>query len=49
MSSVAEIVDDVRVRGDDALREWAVQLDGAEPSRAEPAKNNRRGVPWGMN
>ena len=37
MSSVAEIVDDVRVRGDEALREWAVALDGAEPARAEPA------------
>jgi histidinol dehydrogenase len=37
MSSVAEIVDDVRARGDDALREWAVQLDGAEPARAGPA------------
>jgi len=37
MSSVAEIVEDVRARGDDALREWAVALDGAEPARAEPA------------
>ena len=37
MSSVAEIVADVRARGDEALREWAVRLDGAEPARAEPA------------
>ena len=37
MSSVAEIVEDVRARGDEALREWAVRLDGAEPVRAEPA------------
>jgi histidinol dehydrogenase len=35
--SVAEIVDDVRVRGDDALREWSLQLDGVEPERASPA------------
>jgi histidinol dehydrogenase len=34
--SVQEIVDDVRERGDAALREWAVQLDGVEPRRAEP-------------
>jgi histidinol dehydrogenase len=36
MSSVAEIVADVRARGDVALREWAVRLDGVEPARAEP-------------
>jgi histidinol dehydrogenase len=36
MSTVAEIVADVRARGDDALREWAVRLDGVEPARAEP-------------
>ncbi|MDK0748909.1 histidinol dehydrogenase, partial [Clostridium perfringens] len=35
--SVAEIVDDVRVRGDEALREWSLQLDGAEPERAPAA------------
>jgi histidinol dehydrogenase len=34
--SVAEIVDDVRRRGDEALREWALKLDGAEPERARP-------------
>lgn len=37
MSDVAEILDDVRRRGDAALREWALRLDGAEPKRAEPA------------
>ena len=33
------IVEDVRERGMDAVREWAVKLDGAEPARAvaEPA------------
>jgi histidinol dehydrogenase len=36
MSTVAGIVDDVRARGDEALREWALRLDGAEPARAEP-------------
>ena len=34
--SVAEIVDDVKQRGDTALREWSLRLDGAEPGRAEP-------------
>jgi histidinol dehydrogenase len=28
------IVEDVRARGDDAVREWALRLDGAEPARA---------------
>ena len=37
MSGVAEIVDDVRARGDAALREWALRLDGVEPARATPA------------
>jgi histidinol dehydrogenase len=37
VTSVARIVEDVRERGDAALREWAVRLDGAEPTRAEPA------------
>ena len=36
MTPVAEIVEDVRARGDEALREWAVRLDGVEPDRAEP-------------
>jgi histidinol dehydrogenase len=34
--SVAEIVADVRARGDDALTEWALELDGVAPARAEP-------------
>jgi histidinol dehydrogenase len=37
MSDVAEIVDDVRLRGDAALREWSLRLDGVEPARAIPA------------
>lgn len=36
MSDVARILEDVRQRGDAALREWALQLDGAEPRPAEP-------------
>jgi len=34
--SVADIVDDVRARGDEAVREWALRLDGVEPARATP-------------
>ncbi len=30
------IVDDVKARGFDAVREWAVELDGVEPARAVP-------------
>jgi histidinol dehydrogenase len=37
MSSVAEIVEDVRLRGDAALDEWSIRLDGAAPARASPA------------
>jgi histidinol dehydrogenase len=37
MSDVARILEDVRQRGDAALREWALELDGAEPRLAEPA------------
>jgi len=33
---VEAILDDIRRRGDVALREWAVRLDGAAPARAEP-------------
>jgi histidinol dehydrogenase len=33
--SVAEIVADVRARGDDALREWSLELDGVAPARAQ--------------
>jgi histidinol dehydrogenase len=36
MSDVARILEDVRERGDAALREWALRLDGAEPALAEP-------------
>jgi histidinol dehydrogenase len=36
MSSVVEIVDDVRARGDDAVRDWSLRLDGVEPARAVP-------------
>ncbi len=36
MNDVARIVADVRERGDAALREWALRLDGAEPARARP-------------
>ena len=36
MSDVAAIVSDVRARGDVALREWALRLDGVEPARAIP-------------
>ncbi len=35
--TVAEIVDDVRSRGDDAVREWALRLDGVAPALAQPA------------
>ena len=35
-ASVAEIVADVRARGDEALTEWALELDGVAPARAEP-------------
>ncbi len=34
MTSVAAIVEDVRARGDEALCEWSLRLDGAEPGRA---------------
>ncbi len=37
MTSVGEIVDDVRTRGDEALRDWALRLDGVEPALATPA------------
>src|SRR5579859_7005596 len=37
MAEVAEIVADVRRRGDEALREWALRLDGVEPAPALPA------------
>jgi histidinol dehydrogenase len=34
-ASVAEIVADVHDRGDEALAEWAIELDGIAPARAE--------------
>ena len=34
MADVAHIVSDVRARGDAALRDWAIELDGVEPARA---------------
>ena len=37
MSSVAAILEEVRLGGDAALRDWAIRLDGVEPARAEPA------------
>ena len=37
ITNVAEIVADVRSRGDDGLREWALRLDGVEPELATPA------------
>jgi histidinol dehydrogenase len=36
MSDVGQIVADVRERGDAALHEWALKLDGVEPARAVP-------------
>jgi histidinol dehydrogenase len=36
MSSAQAVVEDVRARGEEAVRDWALRLDGAEPARAEP-------------
>ena len=44
VSGVAEIVADVRARGDEAVREWSLRLDGVEPARAEPAGVLPRGA-----
>jgi histidinol dehydrogenase len=38
MSDVASILEDVRLRGDAAVCEWALRLDGVEPERAEPSE-----------
>jgi histidinol dehydrogenase len=38
LTDVERIVADVRARGDAALSEWALRLDGVEPARAEPAE-----------
>lgn len=35
-SQVARIIEDVRERGDTAVREWALRLDGVEPRPATP-------------
>jgi histidinol dehydrogenase len=37
VNEVERIVHDIRDRGDEALREWALWLDGVEPRLAEPA------------
>lgn len=34
--TVEEIVADVRMRGEEAVRDWSVRLDGAEPALAQP-------------
>ena len=36
--SVTRIVEDVRNRGDAALHEWSLRLDGVEPAPAEPTE-----------
>ena len=36
LSQVARILEDVRERGDTAVREWALLLDGVEPAPATP-------------
>jgi histidinol dehydrogenase len=36
VTEVADIVTDVRERGDAALADWSVRLDGVEPARARP-------------
>jgi histidinol dehydrogenase len=36
VSQVPQIVEDIRRRGDEALREWSLRLDGVAPARAEP-------------
>ena len=36
MTEVAAILADVRERGDAAVADWSLRLDGAEPRRAEP-------------
>jgi histidinol dehydrogenase len=36
VQSVERILQEIRERGDEALTEWALELDGAEPARAQP-------------
>ena len=38
MEAVAAIVDDVRRRGDDAVREWTVRIDGVHLGAVEVSK-----------
>jgi histidinol dehydrogenase len=46
VNQVAEIVADIRARGEEAAREWALRLDGAEPGRAvaDPARLPREAL-----
>jgi histidinol dehydrogenase len=39
--NVAEILDDVRVRGDEAVREWSRRFDDTEPGRVDPSEIER--------
>ncbi len=39
MTDVAAIVEDIRARGDAAVREWALRLDGVEPARVQPGSD----------
>jgi histidinol dehydrogenase len=38
VTDVAAILDDIRERGEPAVREWALRFDGAEPVAAEPTE-----------
>jgi histidinol dehydrogenase len=38
MTDVAAILDDIRGRGGDAVRDWALRLDGVAPAPAEPTE-----------
>lgn len=42
MTSPAAIVADVRARGDEAVRDWSLCLDGVEPAFAEPSTEGPR-------
>lgn len=37
MNEIAAIIDDVKQRGDAALNDWSLRLDGVEPAPATPA------------
>ena len=37
MTEIADIVEDVRQRGDAAVADWSLRFDGAEPAHAQPA------------